>query len=118
MITQGDMPRFILDSYEECRGPPHLFILDKYGDVVFYINMRWTFFCNYTLGLFFRFDVAGAGASLKRYSDPSFFKTEQSSNMIEPDAIMEKKPRRIKVSKKGSVIAKILLKQKIYNYSS
>lgn len=93
MITQGDMPRFILDSYEECRGPPHLFTLDK-------------------------FDVAGAGASLKRYSDPSFFKTEQSSNMIESDAIMEKKPRRIKVSKKVSVIAKILLKQKFYSYSS
>jgi hypothetical protein len=76
------------------------------------------FFCNYTLRLFFRFDVAGAGASLKRYSDPSFFKTEQSSNMIESDAIMEKKPRRIKVSKKVSVIAKILLKQKFYSYSS
>ncbi|TVU44422.1 hypothetical protein EJB05_03863 [Eragrostis curvula] len=71
MITQGDMPRFILDSYEECRGPPHLFTLDK-------------------------FDVAGAGASLKRYSDPSFFKTEHASNMIESDVIMEKKPRRIK----------------------
>ncbi|RZR92057.1 hypothetical protein BHM03_00020284 [Ensete ventricosum] len=24
------MPRFILDSYEECRGPPRLFTLDKY----------------------------------------------------------------------------------------
>uniref|UniRef100_A0A0E0KKQ1 WH2 domain-containing protein n=1 Tax=Oryza punctata TaxID=4537 RepID=A0A0E0KKQ1_ORYPU len=61
MITQGDMPRFILDSYEECRGPPRLFTLDK-------------------------FDVAGAGASLKRYSDPSFFKTEHASDMIEMDA--------------------------------
>ncbi|KAL6894335.1 hypothetical protein ACP4OV_008433 [Aristida adscensionis] len=71
MITQGDMPRFILDSYEECRGPPHLFTLDK-------------------------FDVAGAGASLKRYSDPSFFKTEHSSNMVETDDIIEKRPRRIK----------------------
>ncbi|GJM97031.1 hypothetical protein PR202_ga13926 [Eleusine coracana subsp. coracana] len=71
LITQGDMPRFILDSYEECRGPPHLFTLDK-------------------------FDVAGAGASLKRYSDPSFFKTEHASNMIESEVIMEKKPQRIK----------------------
>jgi hypothetical protein len=35
MITQGDMPRFILDSYEECRGPPRLFTLDKYGNAVF-----------------------------------------------------------------------------------
>lgn len=30
LITQGDMPRFILDSYEECRGLPQLFTLDKY----------------------------------------------------------------------------------------
>jgi len=29
LVTQGDMPRFILDSYEECRGPPRLFMLDK-----------------------------------------------------------------------------------------
>jgi hypothetical protein len=67
-------------------------------------------FYNYTPGLFFRFDVAGAGASLKRYSDPSFFKTEHSSNMIDLDVIMEQKPHRIKVSKKGSIIAKILVK--------
>jgi hypothetical protein len=63
---------------------------------IYYLNV----FCNYTQGLFFRFDVAGAGASLKRYSDPSFFKTEHASNMIETDVLIEKKPRRIKVSKK------------------
>jgi hypothetical protein len=55
----------------------------------------------------FRFDVAGAGASLKRYSDPSFFKTE--SNMLEMDVSIENKPRRVKVSKKGSTLAKILI---------
>ncbi|URE02762.1 hypothetical protein MUK42_34619 [Musa troglodytarum] len=43
LITQGDMPRFVLDSYEECRGPPQLFTLDK-------------------------FDTAGAGACLKRWN--------------------------------------------------
>lgn len=31
MVTREDMPRFILDSYEESRGPPRLFMLDKYG---------------------------------------------------------------------------------------
>jgi hypothetical protein len=30
LITQGDLPRFVMDSYEECRGPPRLFLLDKY----------------------------------------------------------------------------------------
>ncbi|KAM0950514.1 putative WH2 domain, SCAR/WAVE family protein [Dioscorea sansibarensis] len=75
LITGGDMPRFILDSYEECRGPPRLFTLDK-------------------------FDVAGAGACLKRYSDPSFFKTNSvSSDKIEKEVQIEKKSRKIK--KKG-----------------
>ncbi|CAN6291353.1 unnamed protein product [Urochloa humidicola] len=88
MITQGDMPRFILDSYEECRGPPHLFTLDK-------------------------FDVAGAGASLKRYSDPSFFKTEHISNMLEMDVSIEKKPRRVKKKairwRKGATLESLLI---------
>ncbi|KAF8748243.1 hypothetical protein HU200_012986 [Digitaria exilis] len=86
MVTQGDMPRFILDSYEECRGPPQLFTLDK-------------------------FDVAGAGASLKRYSDPSFFKTEHTPNMIEMDVSIEKKPRRIKAIRwrKGATLQALLI---------
>ncbi|KAJ0975528.1 hypothetical protein J5N97_017493 [Dioscorea zingiberensis] len=76
LIAGGDMPRFILDSYEECRGPPRLFTLDK-------------------------FDIAGAGACLKRYSDPSFFKTNlASSDKMEAELQMEKRSRKIK--KKGS----------------
>ncbi|CAK9153744.1 unnamed protein product [Ilex paraguariensis] len=76
LITQGDLPRFIMDSYEECRGPPRLFLLDK-------------------------FDVAGAGACLKRYTDPSFFKVEASSSgMRNAEVQREKKIRKAK--KKGS----------------
>lgn len=30
LVTRGDLPRFVMDSYEECRGPPRLFLLDKY----------------------------------------------------------------------------------------
>ncbi|KAJ7950067.1 Protein SCAR2 [Quillaja saponaria] len=30
LITLGDLPRFIMDSYEECQGPPQLFLLDKF----------------------------------------------------------------------------------------
>ncbi|KAG6477820.1 protein SCAR2-like [Zingiber officinale] len=78
LVTQGDMPRFVMDSYEECREPPRLFTLDK-------------------------FDTAGAGACLKRYSDPSFFKTElTSSGFMEADKLRERKSRRIR--KKGSRI--------------
>lgn len=75
LVIQGDMPRFVLDSYEECRGPPQLFMLDK-------------------------FDVAGAGACLTRYTNPSFFKIESvSSEIMESELQREKKPRKIK---KGS----------------
>ncbi|XP_030538650.1 protein SCAR2 [Rhodamnia argentea] len=70
LIAQGDLPRFIMDSYEECRGPPRLFLLDK-------------------------FDVAGAGACLKRYTDPSFFRVEASVDEVQ----RERKVRRVK--KKG-----------------
>ncbi|PIN19709.1 hypothetical protein CDL12_07613 [Handroanthus impetiginosus] len=73
LVTQGDLPRFIMDSYEECRAPPRLFLLDK-------------------------FDVAGAGACLKRYTDPSFFKVE-TSEMTTADVQREKKIRKAK--KKG-----------------
>ena len=57
------------------------------------------------MGLFFRFDVAGAGASLKRYSDPSFFKMGQTSNMIETDYLREMNPRKIKASDTFSILA-------------
>lgn len=56
-LTQRDLPRFIWKSYEMCRGPPRLFVLDK-------------------------FDVAGAGACLTRYTDPSFFRTEWANSQL------------------------------------
>lgn len=45
-----------------------------------------------------RFDVAGAGACLKRYTDPSFFKMEAaSSGMGTVEIQREKKNRKVKV---------------------
>ncbi|CAA0836230.1 Protein SCAR2 [Striga hermonthica] len=73
IVTKGDLPRFVRDSYEESRPPPRLFLLDK-------------------------FDVGGAGACLKRYTDPSFFKVE-TSGMTKADVSREKKIRKPK--KKG-----------------
>ncbi|XP_035544161.1 protein SCAR2-like [Juglans regia] len=76
LVTRGDLPRFVMDSYEECRGPPRLFLLDK-------------------------FDVAGAGACLKRYTDPSFFKVEPASfGAAKTEGQREKRIRKVK--KKGS----------------
>jgi hypothetical protein len=48
--TKSELPNFVRNFYDNCRGPPRLFLLDK-------------------------FDVAGEGACMKRYTDPSFYKT-------------------------------------------
>ncbi|XP_047181231.1 protein SCAR1-like isoform X1 [Vigna umbellata] len=45
----NDLPNFIMDSYEECRQPPRVHLLDK-------------------------FDTGGPGSCFRRYSDPTFFK--------------------------------------------
>ena len=46
-----------------------------------------------------RFDVAGAGACLKRYTDPSFFKVDSSSSgMMNAEVQREKKTRKAKVN--------------------
>ncbi|KFK36736.1 hypothetical protein AALP_AA4G162900 [Arabis alpina] len=72
VVTRGDLPRCVMDSYEECRGPPRLFLLDK-------------------------FDISGAGACLKRYTDPSFVKLEASSYEATWDDIQrEKKSQKAK----------------------
>ncbi|CAN8290901.1 unnamed protein product [Cochlearia groenlandica] len=52
-----DLPRFIMDPYEDCRDPPRLHLLDK-------------------------FDINGPGSCLKRYSDPTYFR-RVSSNLIQ-----------------------------------
>jgi hypothetical protein len=45
-----------------------------------------------------RFDVAGAGSCLKRYTDPSFFKVESaSSRKATAEVQREKKIRKMKV---------------------
>ncbi|KAG8484088.1 hypothetical protein CXB51_023022 [Gossypium anomalum] len=86
LITHGDLPRCVLDSYEECRGPPRLFLLDK-------------------------FDVAGAGACLKRYTDPSFFKAESDFPGIAPLEVQrEKKARKVKIIARFVVSSTIKLK--------
>ncbi|KAG9134105.1 hypothetical protein Leryth_004801 [Lithospermum erythrorhizon] len=69
-ITREDLPRFMMDSYEEARGPPRLFLLDK-------------------------FDVVGDGACLKRYTDPSFYKVETASlGITKADVQRDKKVRK------------------------
>ncbi|KAB2060742.1 hypothetical protein ES319_A10G039900v1 [Gossypium barbadense] len=70
-FISNDLPRFIMDSYEVCRDPPPLHLLDK-------------------------FDAGGPGSCLKRYSDSTYFK-KASGISIEEDA--EKDPRNRKTRK-------------------
>ncbi|KAI5657342.1 hypothetical protein M9H77_26135 [Catharanthus roseus] len=74
----SDLPRFIQDSYEQCRGPPQLNLLDK-------------------------FDTGGPGSCLKRYSDPSFFrKASTGSEVAYSDKVLkDKKGRKIKKRRSG-----------------
>ncbi|KAF6174080.1 hypothetical protein GIB67_020262 [Kingdonia uniflora] len=77
LVTQGELPRFVMESYEECRGPPRLFLLDK-------------------------FDIAGAGTCLKRYSDPSFFRAQFASSEVAKKNV--KRDKRTRKSKKKSLL--------------
>ncbi|XP_042064421.1 protein SCAR1-like isoform X1 [Salvia splendens] len=69
----SDVPQFITESYEDCRQPPCLHMLD-------------------------RFDAGGPGSCLKRYSDPTFFKRASvTSGEASIDKISkEKKARKAK----------------------
>ncbi|VAH58864.1 unnamed protein product [Triticum turgidum subsp. durum] len=62
----------MMDSYEECRDPPRLYLLDK-------------------------FDNAGAGACLKRYSDPSYFKKSWDVMRADKTSHLQKERRSHKI---------------------
>ncbi|XP_071699809.1 protein SCAR1-like [Rutidosis leptorrhynchoides] len=75
----SDLPRCIMDSYEDCSDPPRLHKLDK-------------------------FDVGGPGACFRRYSDPTYFK-RTSSGPYEPhlqSLPRQKKARRNKKKRSSS----------------
>ncbi|CAD6342022.1 unnamed protein product [Miscanthus lutarioriparius] len=76
-LLESDLPRFMMDSYEECRDPPRLYLLDK-------------------------FDTAGAGACVKRYSDPSYFKKAWDMTRADKTANLQREKRSQKIKRKGS----------------
>ncbi|CAK9879600.1 unnamed protein product [Sphagnum jensenii] len=57
-LIKSELPNFVRNLYDNCRGPPRLFLLDK-------------------------FDVAGEGACMKRYTDPSFYTRVCSGSLVE-----------------------------------
>ncbi|KAK8524526.1 hypothetical protein V6N13_015544 [Hibiscus sabdariffa] len=94
-FTCNDLPRFIMDSYEVCRDPPPLNLLDK-------------------------FDAGGPGSCLKRYSDPTYFR-RASGISIEEDA--EKyprnwKPRKSKKRRSSHKNSKLSSASSLLNHSS
>nr|GEV12678.1 SCAR/WAVE family [Tanacetum cinerariifolium] len=75
----SDLPRCIMDPYEDCRDPPRLHKLDK-------------------------FDIGGPGSCFKRYSDPTYFK-RTSAGRYEAhlqSVPREKKARRNKKKRSSS----------------
>ncbi|KAK9088889.1 hypothetical protein Scep_027971 [Stephania cephalantha] len=76
-FIHSDLPRFIMNSYDECRDPPLLHLLDK-------------------------FDTGGPGVCLRRYSDPSFFKKALAgSDTLNTEKVLREK-KATKIKKKGS----------------
>ncbi|GKU94403.1 hypothetical protein SLEP1_g7903 [Rubroshorea leprosula] len=73
----NDLPQFMMDSYEDCRGPPRFDLLDK-------------------------FDMGGPGSCLKRYSDPTFFKRVSGSSIEANIADKVQGSKRAHKSKKRS----------------
>ncbi|XP_073056098.1 protein SCAR1-like isoform X2 [Primulina eburnea] len=71
----SDMPQFIMASYEDCRSPPRLQLLD-------------------------RFDPGGPGSCLKRYSDPNLFKRESVASGEASDKKVTKDKKRLRIKKK------------------
>lgn len=81
-FIHGDLPKFIMDSYEDCREPPRLHMLDKYDHYTFVLKYKFSYMFDIVdimhyvtrFSLSFRFDSNGPGSCLKKYSDPTFFK--------------------------------------------
>jgi hypothetical protein len=93
VVTRGDTPRFIMDSIKQCRGPPKLFALDKYDDLSLVCSnwrpVSWRLQHCSTC----RYDIGGEGACLKRYTDPSFFKTDSACSTLLQEGIQnERRP--------------------------
>lgn len=87
-----------MDSYQECRAPPQLFLLDKYISVDHGNFHQNPFTVLIIFLLFNRFDVAGSGSCLKRYSDPSLLKTHTASAVVATSKLSkDERPRNSKV---------------------
>lgn len=75
-IVYSYLPRFIMDTYEECRDPPDFHVLDK-------------------------FDKGGPGSCVRRYSDPSYFKRALANSEMLSSVKGQREKKAQKSRKKG-----------------
>ncbi|KAI3914913.1 hypothetical protein MKX01_018082 [Papaver californicum] len=75
-IVYSYLPRFIMDTYEECRDPPDFHVLDK-------------------------FDKGGPGSCVRRYSDPSYFKRALANSEMLSGVKSQREKKAQKSRKKG-----------------
>ncbi|CAF2069657.1 hypothetical protein HID58_041075 [Brassica napus] len=74
-FVQSDLPLCVMETYEQCRDPPPLHLLD-------------------------RFDAGGPGSCLRKYSDPTFFRKELGNHSKVDDAKAQKDQAHRKRKKK------------------
>ncbi|CAH2078627.1 unnamed protein product [Thlaspi arvense] len=74
-FVQSDLPLCVMETYEQCRDPPPLHLLD-------------------------RFDDGGPGSCLRKYSDPTFFRKELSKHSKADDIKVQRDQAHRKRKKK------------------
>ncbi|KFK28530.1 hypothetical protein AALP_AA7G008700 [Arabis alpina] len=74
-FVQSDLPLCVMETYEKCRDPPPLHLLD-------------------------RFDAGGPGSCLRKYSDPTFFRKELSNSSKADDVKVQRDQAHRKRKKK------------------
>ncbi|KAJ4912610.1 Scar-like domain-containing protein WAVE 5 [Raphanus sativus] len=74
-FVQSDLPLCVMETYEQCRDPPPLHLLD-------------------------RFDAGGPGSCLRKYSDPTFFRKEVGNHSKADDVKSQKDQTHRKRKKK------------------
>ncbi|CAN6986148.1 unnamed protein product [Brassica rapa subsp. trilocularis] len=74
-FVQSDLPLCVMETYEQCRDPPPLHLLD-------------------------RFDAGGPGSCLRKYSDPTFFRKELGNHSKVDDVKAQKDQAHRKRKKK------------------
>jgi hypothetical protein len=125
------MPRVVVQRIERCRGPPRLSLLDKYIWLIYDTMTCSAAACLIsapksqlqcpihagTVVLRCRFDAAGDGACLKRYTDPSFFFRTHSAKIDEQGMLKQHRRQAEAEAAAGAAGSMFLLMQQTAAHS-